>query len=110
MSKIYELPDNFIGKEDRDKLESFAGHTVAHGRAVRWHWAKTDDGDDVFEIHRHNELDRPDVRITRDRQQDAFFARDEGDALIASGTLEHMLAALERHFARLHGEPPDSPA
>lgn len=110
MNKIHDLPDNFIGKADHEKLESFAGHTVARGRAVRWHWDKTGDGDDVLEIFRHNDADTPDARITRDRQQDAFLAHDAGGTLIASGILEHMLAELEAYFARLHGEMPDAPA
>lgn len=110
MKKIIDLPDNFIGHEDREKLESFAGHTIARGRAVRWHWDKTADGDDVLEIYRFNDDDKPDVRITRDRANDAFCAHDADGTMIATGTLEHMLAVLEEYFARLHGEIPDSPA
>lgn len=104
MNKIIDLPDNFIGKEDRDKLESFAGHTVARGRATLWRWGKTGDGDDVLEIYRSNEEDMPIIRITRDRQANAFCARDTAGAPIATGLLELVLADLDAHLARLHGE------
>jgi hypothetical protein len=110
MSKIINLPDNFIGKEDRDRLESFAGHTIAHGRATRWHWGKDDQGDDVFEIYLGGEQELLAARISRDRELDAFCARDPAGDLIASGILEHVFAALEMYFARLHGEPPPMPA
>jgi hypothetical protein len=51
MTEIITLPDNFIGKEDREKLESFAAHTIAHGRATRLQWDKDTDGGDIFEIY-----------------------------------------------------------
>ena len=50
MTEIIKLPENFIGKEDREKMESFGGHEISHGRATRWHWGEDADGDDVFEI------------------------------------------------------------
>lgn len=110
MSKTIKLPDNFIGKDDREKLESFGGHTIAHGRATRWHWAKGSNGNDVFEIYRGGENEVLAARITRSREQDAFFGRDGSETMIVSGTLEHVLAELEKYFARLHGELPDAPA
>jgi len=110
MTRIIKLPDNFIGKEDREKLESFAGHTIAHGRATRWHWGRNAAGDDNFEIHTGGADDRLAVKISRDREQDAFCAQDTAGVTIASGTLDHVFAELEVFFIRMHGERPDTPA
>jgi hypothetical protein len=107
MTEIITLPDNFIGKEDREKLESFAAHTISRGRATRWHWDKDADGDDIFEIYPVGADKQLFVRISRNRELDAFYARDAAERSIASGTIEHVFAVLESHFARLHGEGPD---
>ena len=103
---VFNLPANFIGKKDREKLKSFAGHTIAHGRATRWHWDKDADGNDVFEIYRGGEDEVLAARINRERDQDSFYALDATGGLIASGVLEHVFAELEAYFARLHGELP----
>ena len=110
MSKIIKLPANFIGKEDREKLESFGGHTIAHGRATRWHWDKDGDDNDVFEIFRGGTHEVVCVRINRDRESDAFHARDPAESLIASGTLEHVFTEVEKYLVRLYGDTPDPPA
>jgi hypothetical protein len=108
MTEIIRLPDNLIGREDREKLESFAGHTVARGRAVRWHWGKDSAGNDIFEIQPGGVEHRPVVRISRSRTQDAYSARDAAGLPIVRGALDHVFAALEAYFVRLHGEGPDS--
>lgn len=110
MAEIITLPDNFIGKEDGEKLESFAAHTIAHGRATRWHWVKYADGNDSFEIYPIGADKRLTVRINRNREMDTFFARDAAEVSIASGVLEHVFAVLEAYFSRLHSEGPDTPA
>lgn len=110
MSKTITLPDNFIGKEDRERLESFGGHTIAHGRATRWHWDKDASGDDVFEIYRGGADEVLSARVHRDRKQDAFCAEDGEGHSIGSGSLEHVMAEMEQYFIRLHGELPDLPA
>lgn len=107
MNDIINLPANFIGKEDRKKLESFGGHTIAHGRATRWHWGKDVDGSDVFEFYRGGEENVLIVCVSRDRQLDAFFAEDAAGKLLASGNLEHVFAELDAYFARIHDEEPD---
>ena len=107
MAEIIRLPDNFIGKEDREKLESFAGHTIALGRATRWYWDKNAGGDDQFIICTRGAVA---VIISRERAQDAFCARDPVGVLIARGALEHLFAVLEAHFVNLHNEQPDTPA
>ena len=110
MTDIIELPDNFIGNEDKVKLESFGGHTIAHGRATRWHWGKNAGGDDLFEIYCGGSHEVLAIRIHRDREMDAFCAHDVNDELITSGTLEHIMTELEDYFIRLHSEMPDTPA
>jgi hypothetical protein len=107
MTEIITLPDNFIGKEDREKLESFAAHTIAHGRATHWQWDKDADGGDSFEIYPVGADNRLTVRISRNRELDRFCARDTAQS-IASGALEHVFAELELYLVRLHGEGPDT--
>jgi hypothetical protein len=108
MTEIIRLPDNFIGKEDREKLESFAGHTISRGRATRWHWGKDAGMDDIFEIYPGSADKTLAVSISRNRELDAFCARDAAGQLITSGTLEHVFAELDAYFARVHGEGPDT--
>jgi len=108
MTDIIRLPDNFIGREDREKLESFAGHTIARGRAARWHWGKDADGDDIFEIYPSSADNTLAVSISRNRELDAYCVRDAAGQLISSGTLDHVFAELEAYFIRMHGEGPDT--
>jgi hypothetical protein len=105
MADIFEIPDNFIGKLDRNKLESFGGYTIAHGRATRWHWSKDTNGDDVFEIYRGGVNEELAARIRRNRKKDIFCAYDAKNKPIASGVLAHVMSGLERYFNRknIHG-------
>lgn len=106
MSDVVQLPENFIGKEDRERLESFGGHTIAHGRATRWHWTSNERGDDVFEIYRGGADEELAYRLTRDRRKDVFRVRDHRGREAASGDLEHVMAQLEHLLASDHGETP----
>ena len=110
MTKTITLPDNFIGKEDRARIESFGGHTIARGRATRWHWGHDADGDDVFEIYRGGGDEVLAAKIYRDRKQDVFCATDGSGTVIDSGSLEQIMTTLEEYFMQLHGELPDAPA
>ena len=110
MADIIKLPGNFIGPVDREKLESFGGHTIAHGRATRWHWDKNAAGDDLFEIHTGGAEDALAVCISRDRKLDQYIARDAAGYTIVSGMLDHVFAELDGYLARMHGERPDTPA
>jgi len=110
MADIIPIPENFISLDDRAKLESFGGHSIAHGRATRWHWDKDEQGDGLFEIYRGGADELFTARIHRDRELDAFCVHDEHDQLLASGELDHVLAELEFYLMRLHGELPDAPA
>lgn len=106
MTEIIRLADNLISKEDREQLQSFGGHIIAHGRATRWHWDRNDKGDDVFEIYRGGADEALAARITRNRKLDAFYAHDAGGKVITAGMLDHVMAELDRYFMRLHGEAP----
>lgn len=110
MADITELPDNFIGKDDRERLESFGGHTIARGRATRWHWAKDAAGGDCFELFAGGATEQRLARITRDRRADLFRVYDAEDGELAKGALEQVMAALEMYLMARHGELPDLPA
>jgi hypothetical protein len=110
MADVTRLPDNFIGKEDREKLESFGGHTIARGRATRWHWGADAAGNDAFEIHEGGTQERLAASVGRDRRLDVFVAVDGEHRVIGKGDLEHVMAELERYFIKKHGELPDAPA
>jgi len=110
MSETIKLADNFIGIDDRHKLESFGGHTLSLGRATRWHWGKDEKGGDVFEIYRGGGKEILASGIHRNREKDVFFAHDGEGQQIESGTLEHVLAELERYFIRIHHEGPKTRA
>lgn len=110
MTDIIHLPDNIIGKDDKQALEIFAGHTIALGRATRFHWNEGERGDAVFEIYRGGADEVLSVRISRDREHDVFRARDDKGNTLVMGTLDHVLARLEAYFTDLHDELPPSPA
>ena len=110
MTEIIKIADNFIGKEDREKLESFGGHTIALGRATRWHWEKDANKDDVFEIYIGGADEELAALVKRARKKDLFLGFDGDDNPIVSGTLEHVMAELDHYFQRLHYRSPDSSA
>lgn len=110
MSEIINLADNIISKEDHEQLSSFAGHTIAHGRATRWHWDKAENGDDVLEIFRGGADEKLAVLISRNRTLDAYYAHDATGNVISAGVLDHVMAELEQYFIELHGESPDTTA
>jgi hypothetical protein len=104
MAKVIKLTENIISKKDRKLLESFGGHTISHGRATRWHWHKTGDGNVVFEMFTGGADEIMLICVSRDRKTDAFYAHDASGTMVASGELEHVLAKLEEYFIQLHGE------
>lgn len=106
MSRIVRLPENFIGREDRQRLESFGGHSIAHGRATRWHWSADERGGDVFEIYKGGANEKLAFRVSRDRVRDVFKVRDARGREVLSGDLGHVMAGLENLLAAGHGESP----
>jgi hypothetical protein len=103
MSKVIKLTENIISKKDRRQLESFGGHTISHGRATRWHWHKTGNGDVVFEMFTGGADEILLICVSRDRKTDAFYAHDAAGTMVASGELEHVMAKLEEYLVQLHG-------
>lgn len=109
MANIFELSDNFIGKEDHERLESFGGHEISRGRSTRWHWGKGEEGNDQFEIYGgrkgSSRNERCLLTITRDRVHDRFIAHAGDGEEIVSGALDHVMALVDNHLAVTHGEP-----
>lgn len=108
MSEIIELPNNFFGKDDRERLESFGGHEIARGRATRWHWDKDKDNDDMFQLFAGGANEYLILTLSRDRGQDACCAHDGQHNHLASGSLDHVMAAVDEFLALQHEEPPAS--
>jgi len=102
MAEIIQMPDNPISRADKQALESFGAHSIALGRATRFHWGNGRHGDDVFEIYHGGPFEKLAVRINRDREHDMFCARDANGQTLVSGTLDHVLAHLEEYFSDLH--------
>jgi hypothetical protein len=107
MPDIVNLPENFIGKDDEQRLESFGGHLIAHGRATRWHWNRERGIDVAFEIFAGGARERLLMFIVRDREHDKFVAHDGGGGFIAEGALDHVMAVVDK-LAR--SEQNDQPA
>lgn len=108
MAEIINLPNNFFGKEDREKLESFGGHEIAHGRATRWHWGKDKDDDDIFQLFAGGADEFLLLSISRDREHDGYCAHDgEGNHMV-SGSLDHVMAYIDEVLAAGHDRPPAS--
>lgn len=103
MSEVIVLPENLIGKEDRELLSSFAGHQIGLGRATRFHWGSDEHGD-VLELYRGRPAERLLLEIRRDRERDLFLALDPGGRVLAEGKLDHVMVVLDTHLAELHHE------
>lgn len=108
MAEIINLPENIIGKEDHERLESFGAHEISHGRATRFHWDKNESHDPVFELYRGGPKEELAVRIHRDMAQDLFVAEDKNGETIVTGSLDHVMAVLDKRFTREHDT--DNPA
>ncbi len=106
MPDIVNLPENFIGKEDEQRLESFGAHLISHGRATRWHWNRQRGIDVAFEIFTGGPHERLLVAIVRDREHDRFAAKDGRGRIIAEGSLDHVMALLDKHSASAGGDEP----
>ena len=107
MADIFELPEDFIGKEDEQRLRSFGGHLIANGCATRWHWERRRNVDVAFEVFHGGADESLLFAITRDREEDVFLARDPAGGVLARGKLDHVMAILDA-FAR--GMRSDEPA
>lgn len=106
MTEIINLPDDFIGKEDERKLESFGGHLVGRGYATRWHWNRDQGVDVAFEIYRGGAKEELLASIRRDRDKDLFCAVDAAGRSIVEGSLEHVMAGVDGLASALHDQGP----
>lgn len=104
MPDIVNLPENFIGKDDESRLESFGAHLIAHGRATRWHWNREHGIDVSFEILAGGRKERLVVSVVRDRERDRFIARDPGGSVLAEGPLDHVMAVVDKLGRRTDGD------
>lgn len=103
---VVELPENFIGVEDAEKLESFGAHLISHGRATRWHWNREHGIDVAFEILRGGGDEELAFAIRRDREKDEFYVTDAAGRLVEAGTLDHVMAVVDGIARTQHGDPP----
>lgn len=106
MADIIDLPEDFIGKEDQQRLESFGGHLVSHGCSSRWQWNRERGFDVAFEIFRGGPAEELFVSITRHRGEDVFYATDAARKVLARGSLEHIMAVVDQAAAAWHGGLP----
>ncbi|HEU4618562.1 MAG TPA: hypothetical protein VFV10_10995 [Gammaproteobacteria bacterium] len=106
MPDIVNLPANFIGKDDEQRLESFGGHLIAHGCATRWHWNREGGIDVAFDVFRGGSEERLFVSISRDRQHDKFIARNARGRLVADGPLDHVMAVVDKLARSSHRDEP----
>lgn len=103
---VVELPENFIGVEDAEKLESFGAHLISHGRATRWHWNREHGIDVAFEIFRGGPHEELMFAVRRDRDNDAFYVADPAGAVVEQGSLDHVMAVIDAIVRATNGDPP----
>lgn len=101
--EVVRLPSNLIGLADRRRLESYGAHLVSHGLATRFSWSEDDRGDPHFEIFRGGADEVLAARVSRNRQEDVFYADDALGQRIVSGALDHVMAVLDEWLAAGHG-------
>lgn len=104
--KVVKLPDEFIGKDDEARLESFGAHLIAHGIATRWHWRRLRGIDVAFEIYRGGAEEELFVSIKRDRRNGVFTVKDGYGRLIDAGTLERIMTTIDAQARRGNWDPP----
>lgn len=106
MPDIVNLPPNFIGKDDEQRLESFGGHLIARGCATRWHWNRERGIDVAFDVFVGGSQERLMFSIVRDRKHDKFVAKNAVGAQIADGTLDHIMAVVDKLARSEHRDEP----
>lgn len=104
--KIVELPDDFIGKEDEARIESFGAHLIAHGCATRWHWNREHGVDVGFELFRGGPDEELLFAIKRDRANDVFYVLDAAGKRVEEGKLDHIMAVVDALARAGRGDGP----
>lgn len=102
--EIVRLPDNFIGKDDQARLESFGAYLIVHGLATRWHWTRRRGIDVAFDIFRGGADETRMFSIERSRARDAFLVRDDAGNALERGKLDHIMAFINQ---RVRGPGPE---
>jgi hypothetical protein len=99
MSDIARMPNNPISHQDRQALDAYGAHAIAHGWVARFHWTEDDDGDPHFELWHGAPNERLEARIGRSREGHAFYAEDAQGIVFATGALDHVMAVLEERLS-----------
>ena len=95
-------------KQDHIALESFGGREISLARATRFHWSENKDGDPVFQLYKGGPNEYLSLYIERDRKNDVFIAMSGKDEELAQGSLDHVMAVIDKALAIQHGE--DTPS
>lgn len=104
--KIVNLPDDFIGKEDEQKLESYGAHLVGLGYATRYHWKRQDGIIVAFEVYRGGVDEEFLFAIKRDSEGDYYYVEDTSAAEAGRGTLEHVMVVGDELAHVVRGDSP----
>lgn len=99
---VVKLPDDFIGKEDEVKLESFGAHLMEHGVVSRWNWRRLNGIDVAFLLYQGAPHARLMACIGRDRRRDLFYADDAQGRRLREGTLEAVMASVDAYARSPH--------
>ncbi len=101
---VIRLAKNLIGPADHLRLESYGAHVIQNGAATRFAWSE-EDGIPHFDIFRGGADEVLAARISRHRDQHEFRAEDRAGQEIAAGTLDHVMAELDRFLHVRPGDP-----
>ncbi len=93
--EIVRLPENFIGKEDQARLESFGAYLIVHGFATRWHWTRCRGIDVAFELFCGGAHELRLFCIERSRELDAFVLCDGQGRALERGKLDHIMTVVD---------------
>jgi hypothetical protein len=105
-AKIVQLPRDFIGKDDEQKLESWGAHLLARGRATRWKWTREHGFDVAFEIFIGGVDEMLAFSIRRDQRNDIFYVTDRKGRIMDNGRLDRIMATVDIFAQQLQGDQP----
>lgn len=101
---VIRLAKNLIGPADNRRLESYGAHVIQNGAATRFAWGEQD-GTPHFDIFKGGADEVLAARIGRHRDRHEFHAEDRAGQEIATGTLDHVMAELDRFLQVRPGDP-----
>lgn len=100
---VVDLPKNFITPQDKIKLESYAAYEISHGRATGYSWKKEKDNE-AFVMYQGPTRDKVTMKISHNQKDHKFHAYNKDGGEIVSGTLDHVMAYMDKKLAKQHGE------